>query len=99
MPAAEARAAEQSATIEEGNLDRLLCLVGRGGRALIAEATLALVKRFGDRGSCVLVGVGSRVVLSTEAPAVTDLPVDLDRYPEITAALASRDVVANWRTS
>jgi hypothetical protein len=32
------------------NLDRLLAEVGRGGRALIAEATRALVDRFGDRG-------------------------------------------------
>jgi two-component system, cell cycle response regulator len=94
MGAVEAAAAVQPATIEKSNLDRLLGEVGRGGRALLAEATRSLVERFGDRGSCVLVGAGARVVLSTESPQLDDLPIDLARYPEIGAALASRDIVA-----
>ncbi|HZK73713.1 MAG TPA: diguanylate cyclase, partial [Clostridia bacterium] len=75
-------------------LDRLLCEIGRGGRALIGEATRALVRRFGDRGSCVLVDDRARVVLSTEVPDLMELRIDLARYPEIAAALASREIVA-----
>ena len=54
-----------------------------------------LVKRFGDRGSCVLVDDDdARVVSSTDAPDLTELCIDLARYPEITAALSSREIVA-----
>jgi two-component system cell cycle response regulator len=80
--------------IERRNLDRLLCEVGHGGRALIGRATRALVERFGDRGSCILVDDRARVVLSTEVPALRELHIDLARYPEITAAVASREIVA-----
>jgi two-component system cell cycle response regulator len=85
---------ERGSTIETGNLDRMLCEVGRGGRALVWEATRALVRRFGDRGSCILVDDRARVVLSTEVPALRELRIDLARYPEIVAALAIREVVA-----
>jgi len=85
---------EQRATVEIGNLDRLLCEIGRGGRSLVGQATRALVRRFGDRGSCVLVDDRARVVLSTEAPDLVELRIDLARYPEIAAALATREVVA-----
>src|SRR5665811_1590850 len=84
---------ERRATSDDGNLERLLGEVGQGGRALVGEATRALVRRFGDRGSCVLVDDRARVVLSTEAPGVSDLHIDLARYPEITAALASHEIV------
>ncbi len=81
-------------TSDNGNLERLLAEVGRGGRALIREGTRMLVERFGDRGSCVLVDDGARVVSSTEVPGLTELCIDLARYPEITAALSSREIVA-----
>jgi two-component system cell cycle response regulator len=81
-------------TIEADNLERLLREVGRGRRALIGEGTRALVSRFGDRGSCVLIDGSARVVFSTEASDVTEFNVDLARYPEITAAVSRRDVVA-----
>ncbi|HSY40710.1 MAG TPA: hypothetical protein VLA79_14315 [Polyangia bacterium] len=81
---------EQRLTSETGNLERLLGEVGRGGRALIGEATGALVRRFGDRGSCVLVDDRARVVLSTDAPSLSELRIDLARYPEIKSALASQ---------
>ena len=84
---------EHRPTGETGNLERLLGEVGRGGRALIGQATHALVRRFGDRGSCVLVDDRARVVLSTEAPGLTELRIDLARYPEIKAALATREIV------
>jgi two-component system, cell cycle response regulator len=84
---------EQRLTSESGNLGRLLDEVGQGGRALVGEATRALVRRFGDRGSCVLVDDRARVVLSTEVPSLRELPIDLARYPEITTALASHEIV------
>jgi two-component system cell cycle response regulator len=85
---------EQRAMIERRNLDRLLGEVGNGGRALLGRATRALVERFGDRGSCILVDDRARVVLSSEMPALRELHIDLARYPEISAALASREIVA-----
>jgi two-component system, cell cycle response regulator len=85
---------EQRLIGEAENLERLLGEVGRGGRALIGEATHALVKRFGDRGSCVLVDDCARVVLSTEAPSLSELQIDLARYPEIASAIASQEIVA-----
>jgi diguanylate cyclase (GGDEF)-like protein len=84
---------EHRPTSETRNLERLLGEVGRGGRALIGEATAALVRRFGERGSCVLVDDRARVVLATEAPGLSELRLDLARYPEIEAALATQEVV------
>ncbi len=75
-------------------LEGLLEQVGQGGRAMIGQATRALVRRFGDRGSCILIAGRVRVVLSTEVPTMIDFSVDLARYPEIAAALASHEVVA-----
>ena len=90
----ETAGAEQSSTNENGNLERLLGEVGRGGRTLVGEATRALVKRFGDRGSCVLVDDGAHVVLSTEVPGLSDRHLNLARYPEIVSALASHEIVS-----
>ncbi|HTB60678.1 MAG TPA: diguanylate cyclase [Polyangia bacterium] len=84
----------QRSTGESGNLERLLGEVGRNGRTQVGEATRALVKRFGDRGSCVLVDGRARVVLSTEVPGLSDLHLDLARYPEIASALASHEIVS-----
>jgi diguanylate cyclase (GGDEF)-like protein len=75
------------------SFDALLGRVGAGAREMVAAATQAVVKRFGDRGSCILVGQGARVVFSTEHPTLADLPIDLARYPEIAAAVERRDVV------
>jgi diguanylate cyclase (GGDEF)-like protein len=61
---------------------------------MIGEATRALVTRFGDRGSCLLIDDRARVVMSTEVPSMIDFSINLARYPEIGVALASRDVVA-----
>ncbi len=84
---------EQRFTSDWGNLERMVGEVGRGGRALVGEATRALVTRFGDRGSCVLVDDWARVVLSTDVPSLSELRLDLTRYPEITSALESREIV------
>jgi two-component system cell cycle response regulator len=74
-------------------LDGLLGQVGHGGRTMVRKATQGLVKRFGDRGSCILIDDRARVVLSTAVPELTELRLDLARYPEIGVALASREVV------
>jgi two-component system cell cycle response regulator len=79
---------------EGDNLERLLGEVGRGRRALIGEGIRALVSRFGDRGWCVLVDGRARVVFSTEASEVAEFYIDLARFPEISTAVASREVVA-----
>ena len=60
----------------------------------MGEATRALVRRFGDRGACVLVNDHASVILSTDMPLLSELRIDLARYPEITAAVASQEIVA-----
>jgi hypothetical protein len=72
------------------SFDALLGRVGAGAREMVLAATQAVVKRFGDRGSCILVGQGARVVFSTEHPTLADLPIDLARYPEIATAVERR---------
>jgi diguanylate cyclase (GGDEF)-like protein len=61
---------------------------------MVSQVTQAMVRRFGDRGSCILVDDRARVVLSTEVPGLSDLRLDLARYPEISAAIETREVVA-----
>ena len=85
--------ADTKAEIDRVSFDALLGRVGAGAREMVATATQAVVKRFGDRGSCILVGQGARVVFSTELPTLADLPIDLARYPEIAAAVERREVV------
>ncbi len=75
------------------SFDALLGRVGAGPREMVAAATQAVIKRFGERGSCILVGQGARVVFSTENPELADLPIELSRYPEIAAAVRTREVV------
>jgi two-component system cell cycle response regulator len=84
----------RGASVDGAVLEALLGRVDAGPRELLGEITRAIVARLGDRGSCVLVGDGARVVLSTAAPEMFDFPVDLALYPEIAAALASGEVVA-----
>src|SRR3954454_7462332 len=43
------------------SFDALLGRVGAGAREMVLAATQAVVKRFGDRGSCILVAQGARV--------------------------------------
>ena len=85
--------AGQKIEIDGMSFDALLGRVGAGAREMVAAATQAVIKRFGDRGSCILVGQGTRVVFSTEHPTLADLPIDLARYPEIAAAVERRQVV------
>jgi two-component system, cell cycle response regulator len=79
--------------LDGSSVEALLGRVGGGPRDMVAAATLAVLRRFGDRGSCILVDEGARVVYSTEQPELFDLPIELDRYPEIDAAVRRREVV------
>jgi len=81
------------AALDGAAVETLLSRVGGGPRDMVAAATLAVLRRFGDRGSCILVDDRARVVFSTEQPQLYDLPIDLDRYPEIGAAVRRREVV------
>jgi two-component system cell cycle response regulator len=79
--------------LDGASVEALLARVGGAPRDLVAAATQAVLRRFGDRGSCVLVDDGARVVFSTEQPLLFDLAIDIGRYPEIGAAVRQREVV------
>jgi diguanylate cyclase (GGDEF)-like protein len=83
----------KSAVAEAASIEALLGSVGAGARQMVAAATEAVARRLGDRGSCILVDGGARVVLSTAVPSLSDLPIDLARYPEIAAAVDRREVI------
>jgi two-component system chemotaxis response regulator CheY len=75
-------------------LDRFLVDASRAGSgAVVAAATRAVTSLLGERGSCILLEGAPRVVLSLDQPAVKDLQIDLDRYPEVRAAARTGDVV------
>ncbi|MEO5766728.1 MAG: diguanylate cyclase, partial [Polyangia bacterium] len=79
--------------VDGSDIEVLVNASARGARALVAAATHAVVARLGERGSCVLVTEVPRVVFSTEFPSLVDFSLHLPRYPEIAAAVASKDVV------
>jgi diguanylate cyclase (GGDEF)-like protein len=63
-------------------------------RELLAAATRGITRLLGDRGSCILLEGQPRVVLALHRPLVSDLPIDLERYPEVRAAAQTRHLVA-----
>ena len=76
-------------------LDDLLTMAaGADARALLVAATRGITRLLGDRGSCILLEGRPRVVLALHRPSITDLPIDLDRYPEVRAAALTRHLVA-----
>ncbi len=88
------RSLGSSPALDPGLLqDLLACSDLSDERGLLSAATLAVVNLLGDRGSCVLIDGAARVALSTSCPTVTNLPIDLTRYPEITAALDERRLI------
>lgn len=81
--------------VDGGAIERVLAAANRGGaRELLAAATAEIGSLLGQRASCILVEDRPRVVLTTEAPDLIELPLDLARYPEISAALAEGAVIA-----
>src|SRR4051794_24748535 len=61
--------------------------------SVLSAATEALTMLAGERGSCILLDGHPRVALATHAPALSNWPLDLARYPEIALALEQRAVV------
>jgi diguanylate cyclase (GGDEF)-like protein len=81
--------------IDSRPIDELIGAAAQAGsRQLLDAATRAITNLLGDRGSCILLDGQPRVVLALHQPDVSDLPIDLDRYPEVRAAAERRDVVA-----
>jgi CheY-like chemotaxis protein len=89
------RARERPRLVDGRRLEALMAIAAQASaRQLLGAATETVVDLLGERGSCLLVDGGPRVVLATHAPGVNNLPVELGRYPEIVAALESGNVVA-----
>jgi CheY-like chemotaxis protein len=85
---------ERPRLIDGRRLEALMGLAAHASaRQLLAASTEAIVELLGERGSALLIDGGPRVVLATHAPGIHSLPVDLKRYPEITAALETESVV------
>jgi len=91
-PSAASRALVDGAALEE--LLGSAAAPGAGARELLTVATRGLTRLLGDRGSCILLEGRPRVVLALHRPALSDLPIDLDRYPEVRAAASTRHLVA-----
>jgi diguanylate cyclase (GGDEF)-like protein len=64
-----------------------------GPQAVLAAATRGITDLLGERGSCILLDGQPRVALALHQPGLRDLPIDLDRYPEVRAAAERQDVV------
>jgi two-component system, cell cycle response regulator len=95
LPATWARSVPDLSVLIDGRpIDGLItAAAGAGPRELLTEATRGITKLLGDRGSCILIEGQPRVVLALHRPALHDLPIDLDRYPEVRAAVETRAVV------
>src|SRR3954466_2913671 len=65
-----------------------------GPRELLTAATRGITRLLGERGSCILLDGQPRVVLALHRPLLEELPIDLERYPEVRAAVERRDLVA-----
>jgi two-component system cell cycle response regulator len=86
---------EVSMPIDGHALDELLtAAAGADTRELLTAATRGITRLLGDRGSCILLEDRPRVVLALHRPSLRDLPIDLDRYPEVCAAARTRLLVA-----
>jgi diguanylate cyclase (GGDEF)-like protein len=88
-------APDVSTPIDGHALDELLtAAAGADTRELLTAATRGITRLLGDRGSCILLEDRPRVVLALHCPSLRDLPIDLDRYPEVRAAARTRLLVA-----
>ena len=89
------QARERPRYVDAKRLETLMTVAASASaRELLAAATETIVDLLGERGSSLLVDGGPRVVLATHVPGINNLPVELTRYPEITAALDTGNVVA-----
>ena len=88
-----AEATRAAIPIEE-RLQRLLGrMEGAGSRGLLATATHGMVEVFGERGACILLDERPHISVATDDPSVEGRTVDLDLYPELTAALARGELL------
>jgi two-component system cell cycle response regulator len=88
-------AADSGMLVDGRAVDELLtAATDAGPRELLTAATRILTHLLGDRGSCILLEGRPRVVLALHRPTVSDLPIDLDRYPEVRAAAQTRHLIA-----
>lgn len=77
--------------IYQEHVDALLAIAEHANeRELLLCATRSAALLLGDRGSCVLVDGRARVVLSTATPSLVDLPIKLEKYPEVVASVERR---------
>jgi diguanylate cyclase (GGDEF)-like protein len=76
-------------------VERLITADEKGGAERVLRTATALVCEFlGDRASCVLFDDRARIRVATDAPRFEGQEVDLRLYPEIVAAIDSRELVA-----
>jgi diguanylate cyclase (GGDEF)-like protein len=81
--------------VDERALHELLsAAAGADARGLLTATTRALTRLLGERGSCILLDGQPRVVLALHRPSLSELPIDLERYPEVRAAARTRHLVA-----
>ena len=91
----DSRGPDARTLVDAGVLDELLAdAADAGPRELLTTATRAITQLLGERGSCILLEGQPRVVLALHRPALSDLPIDLDRYPEVRAAATTRHLIA-----
>jgi CheY-like chemotaxis protein len=89
------RSRERPRFVDARRLEALMAVAAHASaKELLVAATEAVVDLLGERGSSLLIDGGPRVVLATHVPGINNLPVELARYPEITAALETGNVVA-----
>ena len=85
---------EADGLVDGRALDELLAATaGADVRGLLMAATRALTRVLGERGSCILLEGQPRVVVAPHQPSLHELPIDLERYPEVRAAAESRRLV------
>jgi len=86
---------EADGLVDGKAVDELLAATaGADVRGVLTAATRALTRVLGERGSCILLEGQPRVVVAPHAPSLHELPIDLERYPEVRAAAESRRLVA-----
>jgi diguanylate cyclase (GGDEF)-like protein len=91
----DSRGPDARTLVDAGVLDELLAdAADAGPRELLTTATRAITQLLGERGSCILLEGQPRVVLALHRPTLSDLPIDLDRYPEVRAAATTRHLIA-----
>lgn len=82
------------AIVYGGPLAELMGSVADAGPLGVLEAvTRGITDLLGERGSCILLDGQPRVALALHQPGLRDLPIDLDRYPEVRAAAERHEVV------